>query len=203
MVDVVDRRKALRSQNTFNRPEEGNVVLQALSVLFKGGEMWLRATARVGIWFKKGATGLPEIQDILGRGILDDQGKAQFAALVGKHDFNSAEVKIRGFSADVQYRRRWVKRTILTATQNAPTARRFRPFQDSKARNKRSKKCWTRLSVNRRLVLKSTKPVGLPRRCRERSLRQVGEDIQFTREEICSLFWPKSRSADRGHCEQG
>ncbi|MFL5812614.1 MAG: AAA family ATPase [Bdellovibrionia bacterium] len=112
----------------FNRPEEARLtVLTALELLYKGrgatnrgdGTGWYLAN-------RTGDTGLYEIREILNRGLLDTQGKQQFAEFVQKYDHTDPSTKTKvGFPPQFNLIDDSLKSAVATDTLRAPAGPAF------------------------------------------------------------------------------
>jgi hypothetical protein len=78
--------------------EVRSIVLKALTVLYSGrGNTQPRDGKGWYLLNRNGETGKSEIQWILSQGLLDEEGKKEFASFLTGHDFSDAQKKAAGF----------------------------------------------------------------------------------------------------------
>lgn len=106
------------------RPEHARkLILSALQLLYTGRGHTQSYRDKTG-WYpskSKGPNGLAEIEEILSRGLLDNEGKTRFSEFVKAYNYNSDEEKVKlGFRPDLTTHTDEIKNDLLNKIKIAP-----------------------------------------------------------------------------------
>lgn len=109
-----------------------SLVLQGLQMLYQGRG---NTSSRDGTgWYsinRRGPTGLPEIERILSRGLLDSEGKKIFVQFIENHDFESEQEKKRaGFPPQFSIGNDSIKSEVLKQIKAAPVATSYQSIRE-------------------------------------------------------------------------
>lgn len=118
-------------ETTLRPTQVRQIVLDSLQLLYTG-RGHTQSKDKTG-WYpikKRGASGVPEFNNILNRGLLDSDGKKQLLEFIKTYDFDSEnEKKKAGFPLQVQTHDNQIKTETLEAIEKAPMAEPYLPIR--------------------------------------------------------------------------